>query len=401
MNHELICSWLKIPPTSWPPDHYTLLGLRPGEQDAARIERHAQWRMDWLRRYQLAHPDLVTEAMNRLAQAFDTLRDPQSKKAYDDQLQGKGEKAKTGPPPVALLPAELAGPTGPAGVSPPAIAGASTATSPAIGSDTVQTRFDKNTIESLSLATVNSPALPAPGTSAPAAGDAAAVIPLPSPPVPVPEDPALEAARSAPARRGLGTKRAIYQRISRTRGLIRAWVKVGTYLGNPGYKLTQKNEAIDLVRQLTIIRHHLQDFPPLLGEAGQPGYLVVALARQPEIVKTFQGLSPVHRKAYVGDWKAGLTFLAAYRFFLREELQKLRTQGRAARLLRFLGSLFTDYPGWWLLVLGGVAANLAFPVLQRWWPAEVVGALILMIGFILYRNLNRRRSFHRSRRRRE
>ena len=86
MDHELICSCLRLSPTSWPPDHYTLLGLEPGEADTRQIERRVQERMEKLRRYQLAHAEQVTEGMNRLAQALVCLTDPVAKKAYDAKL---------------------------------------------------------------------------------------------------------------------------------------------------------------------------------------------------------------------------------------------------------------------------------------------------------------------------
>jgi hypothetical protein len=175
-------------------------------------------------------------------------------------------------------------------------------------------------------------------------------------------------------------------------------VNAGKYLGDPRYRLANKNEAIDLVRQLTIIRQQLQDFPPLLGQAGQPGYLVIALARQPEIVKTYQSLPPEGRKSYVRDWQAGLTFLAAYRLFLREELRRLRGQGQVGRALRFLTSIFTDYPGLWLGFLAIVAANIAFPPLRQHWPWEVLAGAVLLSFFLFFQNTARRRSLQRSRR---
>src|SRR5581483_1860786 len=81
-NH-LICTWLELPNTDWPPDHYTLLGLAPCETDLARIEMSVHERTERVRRYQLTHEALVTEAMNRLAQAFNCLTDPIAKQAYD------------------------------------------------------------------------------------------------------------------------------------------------------------------------------------------------------------------------------------------------------------------------------------------------------------------------------
>jgi hypothetical protein len=86
MSNALICTALGVPPDRWPPDHYALLGLGRGEADAATIEAHVLDRMERLRRYQLTHPDAVTDAMNRLAQALVCLTDPQARRAYDASL---------------------------------------------------------------------------------------------------------------------------------------------------------------------------------------------------------------------------------------------------------------------------------------------------------------------------
>jgi hypothetical protein len=409
MSHELIRTWLKLPAGDWPPDHYTLLGLPAGETDAERIERHVQVRMEWARRYQLAHPELVTEAMNRLAQAFDCLRHPATKKDYDAQLTASDGKPKTpakGPPSKPVLgpvPVSAKGPVskpvlgpstatakGPASkpVLGPATATAKGPTSkPAFATAATATGLDKATLPDMLPAALGDKAAP----------DEAPVAP--PPPVEEPVDPALEAARSWPARRGLGTKRAIYTRISRARRLIRAWVQAGKFLGDQRFQITQKPEAIDLVRQLTIIRQQLQDFPPLLGQAGQPGYLVIALARQPEIVKTFLALSPAQRRGYVRDWQAGLTFLAAYRLFLREELTAMRRRSRLGRMLLGMKSMIVEHPGLWLLLLGLITANLAWPPIREYWPVEVIcliGALVLLI--IFQNTTRRRKTLHRVRR---
>src|SRR5262249_42430798 len=106
-----------------------------------------------------------------------------------------------------------------------------------------------------------------------------------------PSDPMLEAAKMSPqARRGLGAKGALYHRIAPTRPLLAAWTEAGRYLSQPTQRLAQSSEAKEMITQLTRIRDLLRDFPPLLGGAGQPGYLVASLARQPLIVPTFQML---------------------------------------------------------------------------------------------------------------
>src|SRR5438067_13786456 len=86
MSAELICSTLGLPADRWPPDHYELLGLPRGTADAARVEAHVLDRMERLRRLQLTHPDAVTDAMNRLAQALVCLTDSMLKHRYDVSL---------------------------------------------------------------------------------------------------------------------------------------------------------------------------------------------------------------------------------------------------------------------------------------------------------------------------
>src|SRR5215212_9450042 len=95
VDTSVICAWLGIPLNQWPPDHYTLLGLPPGEQDADRIERQVQQRLEQVRRYQLANPEPATEAMNRIAQAFVCLTDPRARRAYNQSLFGSEEPASS------------------------------------------------------------------------------------------------------------------------------------------------------------------------------------------------------------------------------------------------------------------------------------------------------------------
>ena len=103
MKPDLICEWLGLPAGTWPPDHYRLLGLEPGESDPERIERSVHERLDTVRRCQMAHPEQATEAMNRLAQAYVCLTDPAGKRAYDAVLFGTA--APAAPAAVADAPA--------------------------------------------------------------------------------------------------------------------------------------------------------------------------------------------------------------------------------------------------------------------------------------------------------
>jgi hypothetical protein len=380
MSRELICAWLKIPADQWPPDHYTLLGLGPGETDPGVIEKHVHERHEWLLRYQLAHPDQVTEAMNRLAQAFVCLSDPVAKKTYDAALfPGNAEPvaAPASPQPVATFAVEkpaadpLAWLFGP--WSQPV---ADTTVKPAT--------------------TVEAPPAVAPTEALPEASPPPAETPAlpPTPETLDAQDPVVElAAYSAPARRGLGTKRALYYRISRTRQLLRAWMQLGKYLGEPTFQLTRKPDAIEMVRQLGTVRQLLQGFPPLLGQAGQPGYLVIVLARQQMIVQTFVSLLPSQREGLAKDWLKGLELLAAHRRFLRDELWGIRRKSWLGRGLRVVRALFTDHPGLWLLLLALLAINLAHPLslLLRW--AQVGVVALGLGGYVLSRTFFTRRAW--------
>lgn len=69
VDTNLLRSWLGLPPGDWPPEPFTLLGHGEGAQERALAL------MERLRPHQLRHPELVTEGMNRLAQALIAIED--------------------------------------------------------------------------------------------------------------------------------------------------------------------------------------------------------------------------------------------------------------------------------------------------------------------------------------
>jgi hypothetical protein len=111
MSRELICSVLGVPVESWPPDHYTLIGLTPEQAEPARVESRVQDLSARLRPLQLAHPEEVTDALNRLAQALVCLSDATARAAYDKaRLETTASKAsfqlvEAHPAPPAFVPA--------------------------------------------------------------------------------------------------------------------------------------------------------------------------------------------------------------------------------------------------------------------------------------------------------
>jgi hypothetical protein len=384
MNHDLICTWLGLPFTNWPPDHYHLLGLEPGETDTARIEQQVHQRLEGVRRYQLTHPDLVTEAMNRLAQAFVCLTDPAAKRAYDTTLFGTAAGSQTSPAAVAIE------------ESPEPLAWLHNASEELVpiesepdGTDEEQHSWEAATLPETQPAASRLPQvplLPAEPAESPAGNGksfplVAIARPMPAddpavpPEIVIPDGPpggmetpapepekadTLAAEASAPlARRGLGTKRGLYRRIARTRKLLQAWEEVGKYLAQPQRRVVRPAEATDLIRQLARIRSLLRSFPAVLGEAGQPGYLVVALARQETPVPTFQTLLPSQRVTLAQHWEVGYKLLAAHRQFLRQEIRKLRRRGRVYRSARAIGHFLVEYPEYVLFALALLALTAA------------------------------------------
>lgn len=351
-----ICSWLGIPPDQWPPDHYALLGLEAGEADAERIEQNVHQRLERVRHYQLTHAETATEAMNRLAQAFVCLTDAEAKRAYDRLLLGEppapDKAAAVEAPPAPTEPAaEL--PAGPAETPPPS-SQQRTVLDLALG-DTAE-RLQPPSPAPPSMEEIEAPELI--DLAEEEALPAVELSPTVAPAEPV--DSVMEAARSSqPARRGLGTKRALYYRVARTRSLLTAWSRAGKYLNDSKRKLSRPAEAREFLELLAAIRRLLENFPPLLGEAGQPGYLVIALAKQQVIVPTFQTLLPSQREALARDWVSGQKLLVAHKDFLRQELRGLRHKTPVGRALRAIRAFLNENPAGLLVVLALLALAIA------------------------------------------
>lgn len=85
-NRDLLCKWLNLPKSPWPPDYYTLVGLARGQGTTEEIEHRILERMEKLRQHQLMQPVAVTRGMNLLAQAMNCLTHPDTRLEYDRTL---------------------------------------------------------------------------------------------------------------------------------------------------------------------------------------------------------------------------------------------------------------------------------------------------------------------------
>jgi hypothetical protein len=365
MTHEMICSWLGLGDGVWPPNHYQLLGLEPGEVDAVLVEQRVQQRLDSIRRYQMMYPEQATEAMNRLAQAFVCLTEPKAKKLYDDSLLGSPARPQADLSPSSLDTAvhpidmqktwtskstrPLSAVPPPVPAKPPPLPAKPPPLPPTVSSNT-------------SAPPRVPPMPPLPPAADPAPTVVIAAAPPQAQPVPAPPleriDPILEAARCPEARRGLGTRRAIYQRLLLTRKLLRLWDQVGKHVSSPQRKLKRQSSAQELDHDLLDIIALLKQFPPRLGQAGQPGFLVVALEKQ-QIFQTFQTMDLPQRQSLSQDWQAGRKLLRAHVAFLGKENRALRRQTLGQRTGRIFSALLFDRPGAVLLGISLTALAVA------------------------------------------
>jgi hypothetical protein len=343
MSHELICSWLGLEPREWPPDHYRLLGLPRGEDNTSLIEQRVHERLDKVRCYQMMHPEQATEAMNRLAQAFMCLTEPVAKRAYDMEVLG-------------LAPSQTA--TATAEAPPPQRDPLAWLYTP-VPSGGPQTPFP-NSVSPLLIPPLppplpaTPPPLPETAAAPPTEAPAAAAPPAePSEPI----DPLVQAAESRPARRGLCSRRALYKRVACTRQLVRSWHELGKLVATPKRRLHRSSDIRALQEALDSVRKQLRDFPPLLGEAGQPGYLLFSTGALD--TAEVQALTPDQREALGRDWRAGLKLLTAHCEFLRKQVRQQRGWCLRERIARSIRAALSDQPLIVLVLLGLLALNVA------------------------------------------
>jgi hypothetical protein len=329
MNHDVICAWLELEPGTWPPDHYRLLGLEPGESDPSRIEENVHLRLDTVRRYQLTYPEPATEALNRLAQAFVCLTDPPAKQAYDAQLFANPPRLPVPPPlPRTCIPPPLPLPPQP----------------PASPEGKKKTKVQLDT-----------PSQPPPLPTPPLVLDSPAFIP-PKPPA----DPLAEVMASACgpiARRGLQTRHRLHDRRVQTHRLLRNWRRIGELLETRD-KTLDKRAATDLLKLVTRINGHLEGFPHLFGEAGRPGYMLLTLTEMDSALDLVK-LDCNQLESLQRDWERGMAFLYAHRDLLRRELRKFRRHCMSERIARNVSTYLSER----MLATAAVAVAIVLVVL--------------------------------------
>jgi len=303
---------LALPPGPWPPDHYTLLGIASGYNDPAAIERVVLDRMARLRSHQLLHPELVTEGMNRLAQALVCLTDPAAKSVYDAEL-GVPPATPFGKPAISPLPPPL-----------PAVPSESIPGFPIPAEDEPLPSDVTQVIEIPFL-----PGLLPPGKAIP---DDQIIEPAPEPLPPgyeVVSEPVIEAEVVAPPRPAWqpASRRQLYSRLARVRSLIAAWQALRPFFGDPREPIDRPVRVLLFLEAVNALRTLLDQEPRIIGDTWQTGGLVAALIRQPLLPNTLRDLLPDQRAAMSFDWLQGQLELEA-------EYSRLRELSRSGRKFR-------------------------------------------------------------------
>lgn len=333
--HDRLCAWLELPPGTWPPDHYTLLGLPPGRGDVAAIEERVMERMERLRPHQLKHPELVTEGMNRLAQALVCLTDRDARAAYDRSLKLTLPVAEGGEEEADVVVAEEVA--------------------------------EKTVSEEAAL-----PILP--GGEEPTGGR----FPAEPPAVAVdfttfggepvaPADPsAREWAEATQTPKNIAVRtvsqRVIYRRLAALRRALRAWEALRPFLGTPGEMLVTPGAVLAFLHARRLAQEALPRVARLIREPPRPGSVVAAIVRSPHPIHLVRWLLPSQRQLVARDWQRGYDELQRAYARLREMAITGRPRHPANDLLPLLRFL-RQSPEW--LLVGALVVALALALLRN------------------------------------
>lgn len=358
MDHDLLRSWLGLPPGPWPPDSHALLGMDRGPCDPAAVEARVLERMDLLRRHQLLYPDLVTEGMNRLAQALITLTDP-TEKADHETLP---DAAARSPPPSAARPSE------------PGRADAVVVAEPLLDDDVFSDDAAREPTDAPDLTQIIEvpPALREAGAEPPRGARVVSWEQAPEPPPGTPEvvwdaTPSEIVLQPRPARvvpailvapPGPRSRRWIYTRLALLRRALRAWDRLRPVLADPQDPVDRPGRVLVFLEAVREVRPLLPALRGLVGGVGEPGGLVAAVVSQPLLLDTFRRLLPNQRQAVAIDWRRGQGELETEYARLRRLAREGRSEAAGPRgmvVFRWL----KETPELVLVLLAAVAVLIA------------------------------------------
>ncbi len=353
MNRDKLYRWLELSAGPWPPDHYTLVGLPPGEGTAAAIEARILERLELLRRYQLAHPDEATEGMSQLARALDCLTSPEARRAYDRTLGidtvvddaavvSADDALKAAYAGIPILEATLVplsdGPDLPLAI-----------VLPDLDDEADPEDEPPIVLEPIVEPMAEPPPLPKKRTKV--AENLPEAILLP------PEAPA--PSRRKKSARPSSRRRERYADAVRVRRVLAICERARPYFTNHEHRFAQPQDAVGLIACLTELRPLLPTVDDLIGGNGEPGNLLASIARQRLMIDTFRNLLPSQRERLAKDFRAAHYRLANYYHNVRQDIVFANAKGSwreyGVPLLRY----YAKYPELGLIPMGILALVVA------------------------------------------
>ncbi|OWK47126.1 hypothetical protein [Fimbriiglobus ruber] len=412
MDTHLLRTWLGLPPGPWPPDDRTLFGFTD-IINPADAERRALDLMARLRPHQLVHPDLVTEGMNRLAQALIAITtigpSPQPPAVDEDAIPATrldlarpvvpADRAREPKAPYTPVPPSDPGtgttPTTPVTkqriprAAPPVTFVTGPGSSlPSLTQQSGHTRVPPPApAVDLGAVIIDPSEIPSPAANAPppppatepileAEAVAAEPAPKPRPPKPrkpprrqkpvpapeaqvfveVPEPPLLPVRDVRPTEQD---RRAAYRELAALRELLRAWDLLRPFFAYPSEALLTAGHVFEFLEGTTRLRTawRNRELPPELASDVAPR--VAAVVRQPLALAVFRSLTPSQRLTLAEEWATARAMIEADRVALRYGVAAAAQQAKPSDLSPRIAVWFGRNPEWLLGVATALALCLA------------------------------------------
>jgi hypothetical protein len=326
MNTNTLSQWLELPPGPWPPDDRTLLGL-PATFTSWDVESRALAQMEKLRPHQLMQPELVTEGMNRLAQALDNLtRESAPRPTLPTQPTASAEDA------AIILDADLLGKKRP---PVPTILEAEVVSVPAI----LQSEPKRSPRPAKKKKPPRSKKVEAENEDAPATVPLAEVVP--------------PGVAYSPKDRRKG-----YAELVALRRVMRNWEKLQPFFAAPSEKVETPSvvfgflEAVRDCRQSVAVDADREWFE-------RDGQRVLKLIRSPFCLSVFRSLVRSQRRDLATDWAAASAHLRGRYLGLREELRSTVPRNVWKQSLNDFATVFRSHPEWLMFLLIALAIGVA------------------------------------------
>ncbi|MFO0937281.1 MAG: hypothetical protein U0798_12290 [Gemmataceae bacterium] len=340
MNYSQLQAWLKLPPGPWPPSDRALLGLpESGAVDATTVELKALERMDMLRPHQLRHALLVTEGMNRLAQAMIALTAGEPPPAPVAPKKPRKEHREHTPLEIRKADGDVKLDLGfDAGASPASATISLPASAPILEAEVIGVAPAAAAIIPESIAVQSD-------ESADLLLDEPIVIPEPPP-----------GAVIAPSKRRQGYKEKV-----RIRQLRQAWSRFRSLLGDPREKLTTPAKIASYLDAIAELRNVLEKnrdglvvFPDLAGG------VVLSVVCHPVPLSLLRDLILSQRRALARDWAIADADLEAKAKRLSRAMKRTSSAKPVKQLLRQVMNIFRMNPEWIILLLIMIAIVIGF-----------------------------------------